>query len=152
MGWLSAIDLLAMGWLSTGYWLSLGWLWDDNLLAITWLLAGLQLAIGYLQSIYWLTMGQLYAGYCVSIGWLLTGHGPKSIGWSWPKIHTPQDIHVVIYYYVPKWHIAAINTFECIVVTRFFWLSAGYVRKAIHFKTQLYTTMYQNGTWLLSIL
>ena len=73
------------------------------------------------------------------------------------KINTLPDI--VIYYHVPKWHMAAsaINTLEY-CVHKIFWLLAGYwlaigwlCPKAIHFKTKSYTTMYQSGTWLRSI-
>ena len=80
-----------------------------------------------------------------------------AISWLCPTISTLQDI--VIYYYGPKWYMAAISTLGCRVCTRFvgyqlmiMWLLAGYAPKSIHFKTWSYITMYQCGTWLLSIL
>ena len=41
-----------------------------------------------------------------------------AIGWLCPQINTLQDI--VIYYYVPMWAIAAINTLDCSVFTSCF--------------------------------
>ena len=77
-----------------------------------------------------------------------------AIGWLCPKINTLQDI--VIYYNVPKLHMAAINTSDCSEFTRcfYYWMAIGwlYVPKSIHLNTQSYTTMYQSDTWLLSII
>ena len=156
MGQLSAIDLLsigwlwanyglaqlAIGWLSTIYWLPIGYLSADYWLAIRWPLAGYQQAISWQLDGYWLAISWLLSIIWLTMGWLWAA-SQLSISWLHPKINTLQDI--VIYNYVPKWHMAVINTLDCSVFTRFFgqrqkigWLLADYVPKSIHFNTQAY--------------
>ena len=63
---------------------------------------------------------------CLATGWLLAGYW-LAIGWLWLKINTLQ--YRVIDYYIPKVHMAASNSLDHTVVTRFSangWLSASY--------------------------
>ena len=137
-------------------WLAQGWLWANYELAISWLWAGYWLAMTQNQytsrhnhilcskvahgcNQYFglcsrdiLTISWQLAGYRLAIGWLSAGY-QQAIGWLWPKINTLQD---VVIYYVPKWHMAAFNTLDCSVFTRFvgFWLAIGWLcTKLIHF-------------------
>ena len=148
MGWLLAIHQLAIGWLSAGYQMAISWVWGDYglamdwlWLAMDWLLAGYGLSIskvwtGYRLGMEWLwtgyglAVGYHSAGHQLAIGWISAGHW-LAFGWPWPKINTLQD--TVIYYYVPKWHMAVINPLDCSVFTSYFgyrlvigWLLAGY--------------------------
>ena len=63
------------------------------------------------QSGTWL-LSKLWTVVCsqafLAIGWLSAGY--------WRV----QNQDIVIYYYVPKWHMAAINIFYCSVFMRFF--------------------------------
>ena len=63
----------------------------------------------WLQAILWTVVCS--QDFCLSAGYLL------AIGWLWPQINTHQDID--IYYYLPKLHMAASNTLDCSVFTRF---------------------------------
>ena len=92
-----------------GYWLAIGWLLAGYQLVIGWLLDGYQLAISYLLADHGLGTGLLSAINWLAIGWLLAGYVPKSI-----------HFKTVIYYYVPKWHMAAINTLKGSVFTKCF--------------------------------
>ena len=102
----------------------LGWLWAGYQsaiygLAIDWLLAGYQMSIGRLSVGNWMAISYLLADslLVISQNQYISRH--------------------VIYHYVPKWHMAAINTGHY-CVHKIFWLSAGYVPNSIHFKTVLY--------------
>ena len=133
---------MAMGCILAGHWLAIGWplAGYKQAMAKNQYTSRQSFTIMY-QSLTWL-QAILWTAVCVrlflAIGWLLAVPGCL-------KINTLQDIHVVINHYVPKWHMAAINTLDCIVFTRFFWLSAGYqlaigwllagyVPKSIHLK------------------
>ena len=128
-------DFFTIGWLSAGYWLVI------SLNLYTSRHSHILLCTLY-QSGTWLLL-ILWAVLCsqdfLVIGWLLAGYW-LAIGWLYPKINTLPDI--VILYYVPKWHMAAITTLGCSAFTRFFgyqltigWLLPGYGPKSIHFKT-----------------
>ena len=74
------------------------------------------------QSLTWL-QSILWTGVCawllLAISWLSAGYW-LAIGWLCLKFNTPEDTRVVIYYYVLKWHMAAINTLDYTVFTRCF--------------------------------
>ena len=56
----------------------------------------------------------LWNGECSQDFLLLVGYR-LAIDWLCPKINTCQDI--AIFYYIPKWHMAAIYTLDCCVFT-----------------------------------
>ena len=168
MGWLRAGYGLAMGWLSAIYQLAMGWRWVVYQLYMGWLWASYGLAMGWVRTAYgldmdlamsWLfnTLQDLVIYYYVpklrmaasntldcsvftkllAIGWLSAGYR-LAISWLWPKTNTLQDI---VIHYVPNWHMAAINTLDCSVFTRFlgYQLAIGYLLachgpKSTHFK------------------
>ena len=121
-------------------------------LSITWLWAGYRLAIGWPLSGHCLALGWLVAGYGVFMGWLWV------IGWLWagywlamaPNQYTSRHSHILL-------HVCTNVTNGCkqyfrLMCSQDFWLSAGCGPKSIHFKTVIYTTMYQHWKWLQSIL
>ena len=105
-----------MGYVADIYWLSIGWLWANHRLAISYLWAGhgmgYGLAIGYQSTGHGLAMGWLWTGYGLAMDWLRAGYRL-----------------VIVIYYVQKLDMAASNTLDCSVFTRFLaicWLLAGY--------------------------
>ena len=90
-----------MGWLWAEYWLAMGWLLAGHGLAIRWVWYGYGLAMGWLWAGYGLSIGGIWAGYRLAmVQNHLSGHSTKSIHF------------IVLYYYVPMWHMADMNTFD----------------------------------------
>ena len=92
------------------------------------------------------TVCKRFFGYRLAISWLLAGYR-LTISLTLPKINTIQ--YVVMYYYVPNWHMAAINTLDCSVFTRPFgyrlaigWLLAGYGPNSIQSKRYIHIYYY----------
>ena len=158
MDWLSVWYRVAMDWLWAIYWLAIGWLWDGYRLAI----AQNQLeGYGPNQS----TSRQSYTMYqsgmwLQSILWtVLCSQVFLIIGWLCPKINILQDMLYTTMYQCGTWLLSILWPVVCsqdFLATGWllagYRLAIGYVLKSIHFKTQSYATMYQRGTWLLSIL
>ena len=110
--WVCSQDCLAIGWLLAGHWLAMS---QNGYTSRQSHILTMYQNGTWLQSILWTVV---CSQDILAIGWLSAGHVPKSI-------------HFQIVIYVPKWHMAAINTLNCSVFTRFLaidWLLVGYWR------------------------
>ena len=130
LGWLWAGYGLAVGYQSAIYGLAMGCLWSNYGLAIDWL-----------SAIYWLSNGYrwILAGYQQPISWQLVGNR-MAISWL-----------SAMYWLTMDWPWACYNGLALGYQSAGYRLAIGWLCPQINTLQDTYT-MYQSGTWLLSIL